>query len=133
MSEAPRATVREIDGQLVLDDPDALAVTRAIGKINCKNTVDACADRVAHFRRRVVALSLPPSSVVIVLLNVDDPHGGALADVLMPGHDWQVYRDRERRRMHAASRSATAFRRESMCSTAKRRRSCVRSRARRSS
>jgi len=35
-----------------------------------------------------------PSSVVIVLINVDDVHGGPIAEALMPGHDWQEYRDR---------------------------------------
>ena len=30
---------------------------------------------------------------MIVLLNVDDEHGGVLADILMPGADWQVFRD----------------------------------------
>ena len=31
---------------------------------------------------------------VIVLLSVDDVHGGPLADVLMPGFNWQEIRDR---------------------------------------
>jgi hypothetical protein len=90
----PRATVREIDGELVLDDPDALAVARAVAKHNCKATVDHQAERVAHFRQRVVDRNLEPSTVVIVLINVDDPVGGLLAESLMPGHDWGEYRDR---------------------------------------
>jgi hypothetical protein len=28
-----------------------------------------------------------------VILNVDDDLGGELAQMLMPGHDWQSYRD----------------------------------------
>ena len=90
----PRAVVREVDGQLVLDDPDALAVMRAVGKANCRGTFELNAERVEHFKRRVEERGDPPDGVVIVLLNVDDPYGGALAEILMPGHDWQAYRDR---------------------------------------
>ncbi len=90
----PRATVREIDGKLVLDDPDALAVMRAVAKHNCRNTYEAQGERVLHFQARAVQLGKTPADVVIVLINVDDPHGRLMADALMPGHDWQAYRDR---------------------------------------
>ena len=94
MSDEPRATVREIDGQLVLDDPDALAVARVVAKHNCKLTLEANADRVVHFTQRIRDRELSPTAVVIVLLNVDDPYGGILAEALMPGHNWQQFRDR---------------------------------------
>lgn len=94
MSDEPRAVVREIDGKLVLDDPDAMAVARAVAKFNCGDTLKANADRVEHFRRRAVELGRTPTELVIVLLNVDDGNGRALADVLMPGFDWQAIRDR---------------------------------------
>ncbi|MFH1098676.1 MAG: hypothetical protein V1723_02025 [Candidatus Uhrbacteria bacterium] len=94
MSDAPRATVREIDGQLVLDDPDAVAVIRAVGKHNCRSTLEMNADRVRHFKRRLTDRGLTAAEAVIVLLNVDDPNGCLIAEVLMPGHNWQEYRDR---------------------------------------
>lgn len=53
--------------------------------------------RVAHFARRVRALGRDPASVVIVLLEVDDPVGGALAGALMPNHDWAPIRARGER------------------------------------
>lgn len=87
-----RATVREVDGRLVLDDPDALAVARAVAKHNCRGLAEANAERVAHFVGRVEALRR--DDLVIVVINVDDPNGGLIADALMPGHDWQAYRDR---------------------------------------
>ncbi|MBI4434959.1 hypothetical protein HY635_04085 [Candidatus Uhrbacteria bacterium] len=90
----PRAVVREVDGQLVLDDPDAVAVLRAVGKHNCRNTLELNADRVAHFKRRLTERGMTASEAVIVLLNVDDQNGGQIAEVLMPGHNWQEYRDR---------------------------------------
>lgn len=90
----PRAVVREIDGQLVLDDPDAVAVIHAVSKHNCKNTLELNADRVAHFKRRLAERGMTAKQAVIVLLNVDDIHGGPLAHVLMPGHNFQEIRDR---------------------------------------
>ena len=90
----PRAVVREIDGQLVLDDPDAVAVIHAVEKHNCRNTFEMNADRVAHFKRRLAERDMTADQAVIVLLNVDDVHGGPLADALMPGHNWQEIRDR---------------------------------------
>lgn len=92
--EYPRAKVVEIDGQLVLDDPDALAMIQAVGKHNCKGTLDMNADRVMHFKNRIEEKGLSSSDAVIVLLNVDDANGAMLADVLMPGFDWQEIRDR---------------------------------------
>ncbi len=91
----PRATIREIDGQLVLDDPDALAMIRAVAKHNCRNLHEANKDRIAHFAQRVVERGLLWSECVITVINVDDPNGSVLADLLMPGHDWQAYRDRD--------------------------------------
>lgn len=87
-----RAVVREIDGKLVLDDPDALGVIRAVEKHNCRLLFDANRERIDHFIER--ARVLGQADVVIVILNVDDVHGGPIAELLMPGHDWQAYRDR---------------------------------------
>lgn len=94
-SDEIRAVVREVDGQLVLDDPDMLAVARVVDKHNCINTLNMNADRVAHFKQRMVELGATAQEVVIVLLNADDVNGGLLAEALMPRHDWQVYRDRK--------------------------------------
>lgn len=90
----PRAVVREINGQLVLDDPDALAVFTVVNKRNCHNTLKINTDRVKHFKQRLGELGKTASDTVIVLLNVDDNYGGAIAEILMPGFDWQEIRDR---------------------------------------
>ncbi|MCK4781613.1 hypothetical protein KAS79_01665 [Candidatus Parcubacteria bacterium] len=92
--EKPRAVVREVDGKLVLDDPDAVAVMEAVGKHNCQNTLELNADRVAHFKNRISERELTASNTVIVLLNVDDVHGGPIADILMPEYNWKEIRDR---------------------------------------
>jgi hypothetical protein len=88
------AIVRQVGGQLVLDDPMAVGVITAVGKHNCKATLEANADRVAHFKQRLSDRGMTAADAVIVLLNVDDPNGAVLADVLMPGHNWQEIRDR---------------------------------------
>lgn len=87
---APRATVRTVHGKLVLEDPDALAVIRAV---KVANVFAAQRERVAHFVRRAAELGRRPADVVIVLLAVDDPAGAELAEHLMPGTDWQSIRD----------------------------------------
>ncbi len=94
MDEKPTAQVKEIDGQLVLDDPVALGMARAVEKHNCKLTLAENVERIGHFRKRVVELGRTPKEVVIVVINVDDAFGGCVAELLMPGHDWQAYRDR---------------------------------------
>jgi hypothetical protein len=94
MGDQPRATVREVDGQLVLEDPDALAVLRAVAKHNCRGLFELNADRVTHFVKRIAERGAGRMELVIVLLNVDDQNGAVLADILMPGVDWQPYRDR---------------------------------------
>jgi hypothetical protein len=88
------SVVREIKGQLVLDDPEALAVIRAVNKCNCQNTLKLNAERIGYFKQRIVELGLPAKQAVIIILNVNDVHGGQITEILMPGHDWQEYRDR---------------------------------------
>jgi hypothetical protein len=78
----------------VLIDPEGAAVARAVGKHNCKGTREMNSDRVAHFKRRVSELGRSPADTVIVLLNVDDANGCVIADMLMPGFNWQEIRDR---------------------------------------
>lgn len=93
-NDYPRARVIEVDGQIMLDDPDAVEMVRAINRANLTGFRDQNRERIEYFRGRVKALGKTSEEVVIVLLNVDDPIGGKLASILMPDHDWQAYRDR---------------------------------------
>ncbi len=85
--------VRDDNGNLVLIDPVATAVMQTVSKHNCGNMLELNAERVEYFKGRMAARSLTANQVVIVLLNVDDVHGGPIADSLMPGQDWQAIRD----------------------------------------
>ena len=92
MSELPY--IKEVDGQLVLVDPVGFSVMQAVAKHNCKNTFKLNADRVLHFANRIVARGLSATDMVIIILNVDDVHGGPIAELLMPGNNWDDYRAR---------------------------------------
>lgn len=92
-TDSNMAIVRKIDGQLVLDDPVALAIIQANGKQNCHNTFTLNADRVKHFKNRLAEKNMTAKDAVIVILNVDDIHGGPIADALMPGFNWQEIRN----------------------------------------
>jgi len=89
MSATPYVT-HACDGTLVLVDPDASAMVEALGKAACKRLLAANAERLERFAER----ARRRDNVCFVLLDVDDARGAALADKLMPGHDWQSYRDR---------------------------------------
>mgnify|MGYP001570022490 CR=1 FL=1 len=102
MNDELRAVVRNVNGKLVLDDPDALAMIRVVEAHNrreakkaCKDSFDMNSDRVRHFVGRIEARGLPTRDYVIVLLNMDDEHGQPLGDILMPGFDgWAAIREK---------------------------------------
>lgn len=86
--------VVEHEGQLLLNDPDALAVIKEIAKQNCENTIKNNLDRIVHFKNRVLEKSMNYHEVVVVIANVDTEIGKIIADATMPGFDWQQFRDR---------------------------------------
>lgn len=96
-----RATVREVNGQVVLDDPDACAVAHVVAKYSgeaakykCRLFFEQNAERVAHWKRRIEEIGSNGHESLIVLLNADDPSGGPLAKILMPRADWSGFRER---------------------------------------
>ncbi len=92
MNDEPRAYVtQDKNGNMVLVDPDVMQVA---SQHNIAITYQNNAERIQHFRNRVVERGDDPKKVSIVVACVDDPHGKALADILMPGTDWQAIRDR---------------------------------------
>lgn len=88
------AVLREVNGQLVLDDPVAVAVIRAVARANCVTSLRDHHERIEHFQRRVSELGLSPQEVIIVVINVDDRLGGPLADALMPNTNRAAFRAR---------------------------------------
>lgn len=84
------------DGKPVLiPGPSTQGFIKAVERHNCRLTFEHQAERVQHFKRRIAERGDSPNDVVIVLLNVNDPHGRVLADMTMPGQDamWQSMRD----------------------------------------
>ena len=62
-------------------------------KQKCRETLELHLDRVEHFKRRFRKLGMTVNQAVIVVVNVDDVHGGILANILMPGYNWQKIRN----------------------------------------
>lgn len=87
-------TVYVMDEEFISNNPEAALMAKAIGKANCMNLFDLNTDRVEHFKNRVTELNRTAADTVIVLINVDDVHGRSIADILMPGFNWQEVRDR---------------------------------------
>lgn len=81
------------DGGLVLIDPTAVGVMRAVGKHNCRLTADGARERIAYFVGRLVEHH-DPAAAVITLINADDVNGVHVAEALMPGTDWSAFRAR---------------------------------------
>lgn len=80
-------------GQVVLD-PEKSATDEQIARSqSAMDFFQANAERIRHYKQRVEDLGRTGQDTVITLINVDDPIGRVLADILMPGHDWQTYRD----------------------------------------
>ncbi len=77
-------------------DVDNLSPTELDAINKCAEFFAANADRVRYFTDRVKELGRSGADTVIVVIDVDDPtgHGALLADLLMPGEDWQQYRDK---------------------------------------
>lgn len=56
---------------------------------------DDCAQRLADMAYRAInVLKKDPGDIVTVAIHVDDPAWTDLAEHLMPGTDWQAFRDR---------------------------------------
>lgn len=88
------AVIREVNGQLVLDDPEAIAVISVINKHNCEISFTLNSGRIKHFKERMIARDVTPQEFVIAFISVDDQYGGPIVDVLMPNYNWQEIRDR---------------------------------------
>lgn len=78
----------------IIPDPETAATGEQLARTqSAMDFFRANAERIKHFKQRVAELGRSGQDTVITLINVDDPIGGDLADILMPGNDWQRYRD----------------------------------------
>jgi hypothetical protein len=76
-----------------MDNSTIAGVMLAVDAYNMQPVLNEQADRVLHFARRAAELGYGGHEVCIVLLNADCPAAAPLANELMPGENWQQYRD----------------------------------------
>jgi hypothetical protein len=83
-------------GKPVGPDVDALPDDKRASIEACLDFFALNAERIRHFSERIEALGRSGADTIITLIDVDDPtgNGAVLAELLMPGHDWQQYRDK---------------------------------------
>lgn len=67
--------------------------SKEINKKLCLRLLKLNAEPIARFKARIAELWRTAEDTVIMLINVDDVNGAELADLTMPGHDWQQYRN----------------------------------------
>lgn len=79
---------------VIIVNPTTVAFIRTVERENLRIDVTQQSDAVQRFARRIAERWSTPDMLLIVVLWVDDPDGGALADLLMPGHDWSEIRSR---------------------------------------
>ena len=53
----------------------------------------ANAGHIRHLKQKAEEVGRTGEDSVVTLIDVDDPVGSKLADTLVPGHDWQRYRN----------------------------------------
>lgn len=78
--------------ELTLRSESAAAVLKIISKVNCDVTYRQDPKRIEYFKGRLVERGLPVDDWLVIVANVDDPHGEAIAHCLMPDYDWEPYR-----------------------------------------
>jgi hypothetical protein len=81
------------DGPLIPNPGETVSAEQLARAMSALEFFRANAERLSHFKQRVEELGRSGRDTVITLINVDDPVGKVLSDILMPGHDWQQYRD----------------------------------------
>lgn len=91
-SDAPTATVREVNGQLVLEDPVGYAVMCSVERVNLYRADPEAVRRLELRAEKKGAEVGSPFAVVVI--DVDCPTWADLVDMLMPGHDWDQFRSR---------------------------------------
>jgi hypothetical protein len=93
VADRPRAkVVTGPNGELVLDDPDGLAVMQAVRRYNMYHGQrDGLSRLEARARQKQAETGL---RFAVICINMDDPVWSGLGEHLMPGHDWDQYRKR---------------------------------------
>lgn len=103
MDEVRSFIKRDKNGDFVLYDDAALGAYQAISNVNKKraffNSKNAIYELSSFVKEKIATIQERGTvdSQCIVLIDVDDNMGSQLADVLMPGYDWDQYRVQNQR------------------------------------
>ena len=82
------------DGYAIgLHDPLIAEYIDSEAKRRCDNLFMGFSEDIQRYKARFDERGFDPQEVVMVFINVDDDFGAPLADIIMPDHDWQQYRD----------------------------------------
>jgi hypothetical protein len=83
-----------IDENGALHHLDPVTKLKDIERENCRRLLSSFhGERIRYFTNRIAALGQSARDFVVVVISVDDPIGKALAEALMPGHDWSAIRE----------------------------------------
>lgn len=66
-------------------------------------------ERLAEMATSALNKGLEPDAFIMTLIDVDDPSWTEIVDQLMPGHDWQSYRDRGEKPVARGSAMASSL------------------------
>lgn len=71
-----------------------LGVGQSVAEQRCIDVALEQRERIQHFIERASSDGRNPSELVIVILSMDDQYGAFLGNALMPGQNWDVFRER---------------------------------------
>lgn len=88
------------NGQMLLQDPASEGMiaaiedhNRKIAYANCDRIYDQNSGRIQQYRKKFDMGEYDSAQFCIVVIQVDDEHGGPISELLMPDYDWQPIRD----------------------------------------
>lgn len=80
--------------KILEDEAEKKKLAKAVGKYNCRDTAKAHFPLIQKYVGKMQQQGLKAKSAGILIANVNYPVGKKLADMFMPGYDWQKIRNR---------------------------------------
>ena len=87
-------TLREINGEFILYEPELNAEIERINKQNCEDLYNIYTDKINKNIEYILNNEMSHNESVIFLANADDINGSKITNILLPDHDWSLVRDK---------------------------------------